>query len=154
MTASEDVATLESIFSSYDARPENLIPILQDVQDQLGYSSEEAVTRIAEYLGVSANQVYGVATFYSQFRFHPAGKRHMKVCTGTACHVRRSALILEALERKLRIAPGETTPDRQYSLESVACFGSCALAPVVVMDDRVYGRMTTTKTEKLIEGRR
>lgn len=154
MTASEDVAALDKVFSAYDARPENLIPILQDVQNELGYSSEEAVTRIAEYLGLSANDVYGVATFYSQFRFHAPGKHHMKVCMGTACHVRRSALILEALERKLGIASGQTTPDREYSLESVACFGSCALAPVVVKDDKVYGRMTTQKTEKLIEGKR
>jgi NADH:ubiquinone oxidoreductase subunit E len=154
MTATENVPTLESIFKCYDARPENLIPILQDVQNQLGYSSEEAVNRIAEYLELSPNDVYGVATFYSQFRFHPAGRHHMKVCMGTACHVRRSAMILEALERKLGIAPGETTTDREYSLESVACFGSCALAPVVVLDDKVYGRMTTRKTEKLIEGHR
>jgi NADH:ubiquinone oxidoreductase subunit E len=154
MAVAANVPTLESVISSYDQRCENLIPVLQDVQDQLGFLSEEAVSRVAEYLGLSPNDAYGVATFYTQFRFHPAGKNHIKVCLGTACHVRRSGLILEALTRKLGIAPGETTQDLKYSLESVACFGSCALAPVVVLDDKVYGRMTQRKTEKLIEGHR
>jgi len=150
MMVTASIPTLESVLSSYDQRRENLIPILQDVQDQLGFLSEEAVSRIAEHLGLSPNDVYGVATFYAQFRFHPSGKHHIKVCLGTACHVRRSGLILEALTRKLGIRSGETTEDLQYSLESVACFGSCALAPVVVVNDKVYGRMTTRKAEKLI----
>jgi NADH:ubiquinone oxidoreductase subunit E len=145
-------AELESILSRYDRRRRNLIPILQDTQDRMGYLPEDAVDRIARHLGLSANDVFGVATFYAQFRFHPPGKHHIKVCQGTACHVRGGNLILESVVRKLGIAPGETSADREYSLERVACFGSCALAPVVVIDDKVYGRLTPKKTEKLIEG--
>jgi len=154
MAETANAPTLESLLSSYDRRCENLIPVLQDVQNQLGFLSEEAVSEVAEYLALSPNDVYGVATFYAQFRFHPPGKNHIKVCLGTACHVRRSALILEKLTKMLHIGPGETTQDLEHSLESVACFGSCALAPVVVMNDKVFGRMTPRKTETLIEGKR
>lgn len=145
---------IQPVLAGYDRSRENLIPILQDVQDHLSFLSPEAVKSIADYLGLSENDVYGVATFYAQFRFHPPGKHHIKVCQGTACHVRGSGLILEAVTRRIGITSGETTEDRQFSLERVACFGSCALAPVVVVDDRVYGRMTPKKTEKLIEDNR
>lgn len=145
------MAGVESVLSKYDRRRENLIPILQDVQEEMGFLSEDAVNRIAEFLDLSANDVFGVATFYAQFRFHPPGKHHVKVCQGTACHVRGGLLILEAVVRKLGINPGETTEDLNFSLERVACFGSCALAPVVVIDDKVHARLTPKKTEKLIE---
>ncbi len=143
---------IEDVLARHDQGRDNLIPILQDVQDCLSYLSPEAVERIARHLGLSENDVFGVATFYAQFRFHPPGKHHVKVCQGTACHVRGSGLILESVVRRLGIAAGETTEDGNFSLERVACFGSCALAPVVVVDERVYGRMTARKTEKLIEG--
>lgn len=143
---------MDPIFSHHPPTRDSLIPILQDVQESQGYLSPEAVEATARYLNLSENDVYGVATFYAQFRFHPPGRHHIKVCQGTACHVRGSGLILESVTRALGIVPGETTPDGAYSLERVACFGSCALAPVVVLDDRVYGRMTTRKTQKLIEG--
>ncbi len=142
---------VERIMSRYERSRENLIPILQDVQDHLSYLPQEAIEEVAAYRDLSENDVFGVATFYAQFRFHPPGDHHIKVCQGTACHVRGSGLILESLMRKIGIGPGETTDDRKYSLERVACFGSCALAPVVVVDDKVYGRMTSKKTEKLIE---
>ena len=129
-----------------------MIPILQDVQDRISFLPEEAIVRIADHLGLSQNDVYGVATFYTQFRFRPPGRHHIKVCQGTACHVRGSGAILDRVVRKLGISPGETTPDGGYSIERVACFGSCALAPVVVVDEKVYGRMTSRKAEKLIEG--
>lgn len=143
---------IDEILRAYDRSRQNLIPILQDVQDRQSFLSPQAVQRVAQYLSLSENDVYGVATFYAQFRFHPPGKHHIRVCQGTACHVRGSGHILEALIRKIGISPGETTEDQQFSLERVACFGSCALAPVVVLDDKVYGRMTTKKTERLIEG--
>ncbi len=143
---------MDPIFSHHPPTRDSLIPILQDVQESQGYLSPEAVEATARYLNLSENDVYGVATFYAQFRFHPPGRHHIKVCQGTACHVRGSGLILESVTRALGITAGETTPDGAYSLERVACFGSCALAPVVVLDDRVYGRMTTRKTQKLIEG--
>jgi NADH-quinone oxidoreductase subunit E len=140
------------ILRKHERSRENLIPILQDIQDRMAYLSPEAIARTSEFLGLSENDVYGVATFYAQFRFHPPGKFHIKVCRGTACHVRGSGQIMEAVSRKIGIAPGETTEDHKFSLERVACFGSCALAPVVVVDEKVYGRMTSKKTEKLIEG--
>jgi len=143
---------VEAALSGYDRGRENLIPILQDVQDRITFLPQEAIVRIADHLGLSENDVFGVATFYTQFRFHPPGKRHIKVCQGTACHVRGSGAILDAVVRRLGVVPGETTTDGGYSLERVACFGSCALAPVMVVDEKVYGRVTSRKAEKLIEG--
>lgn len=145
---------VDQVLAGYGRSREYLIPILQDVQDSVSFLSPEAITQIADHLGLSENDVYGVATFYAQFRFHPPGRHHVKVCQGTACHVRGSGLILEAVTRKIGITPGETTEDGEFSLERVACFGSCALAPVVVVDDKVYGRMTSKRTEKLIEDNR
>jgi NADH-quinone oxidoreductase subunit E len=143
---------LQEIFESHNQSRENLIPLLQEIQDRKAYLSPESVSQVAEFLGISENDVYGVATFYAQFRFHPPGRHHIKVCEGTACHVRGSRLLVEEVTRKVGIAPGETTQDREFSLERVACFGSCALAPVVVMDEKVYGRVTTRKIQKLIQG--
>ena len=142
---------VDEVCANYDPDRQYLIPILQDVQDRSGYLSEEAIHRISEFLGLSENESCGVATFYAQFRFNPPGKHCVKVCQGTACHVRGSGLIRETVSRKLGIIPGETTPDLQFSLERIACLGSCALAPVVVIDDKVYGRMTARKVEKRIE---
>ena len=150
MSSVATTSAIESVLAHYDGKRQNLIPILQDVQDKTGFLSEEAVDKISAHLGLSANDVFGVATFYAQFRFHPPGKHHIKVCQGTACHVRGGNLILESVTRKLGIVSGETSEDHQFSLERVACFGSCALAPVVVIDDKVYGRLTPKKTEKLI----
>ena len=145
---------LQEILRFHNRSRENLIPILQEIQDQKAFLSPQSVGQVAEFLGISENDVYGVATFYSQFRFNPPGKHHIRVCEGTACHVRGSRLIVEAVTRKVGISPGETTQDREFSLERVACFGSCALAPVVVLDKKVYGRVTTRKMQKLIEGSR
>ena len=144
--------SVHEILNSHSQARENLIPILQEIQDRQTYLSSAAVGRVADYLKLSENDVYGVATFYAQFRFHPPGRHHIKVCDGTACHVRGSRLIVEEVTRKIGISPGETSRNRDFSLEKVACFGSCALAPVVVLDEKVYGRMTTRKMQKLIEG--
>ena len=142
---------VDDILARYAPDRDSLIPLLQDVQERLHYLSDDALSAVAEYLHLSENDVYGVATFYTQFRFTPPGLHHIKVCEGTACHVRGSGHILEAITRTTGIAPGETSADGRFSLERVACFGSCALAPVVVVDDKVYGRMTAPKTQKLIE---
>ena len=141
---------LETVLTQYDKERDNLIPLLQEMQERFQYLSPEAVQAVADHLELSANDVYGVATFYAQFRFVPPGLHHIKVCEGTACHVRGSDRILESISRATGIAPGQTSSDGQFSLERVACFGSCALAPVVVVDDKVYGRMTAAKTNKLI----
>ena len=143
--------SLEAILSQYAQNRESLIPLLQDIQEQFHYLAPEAITAVAAHLTLSENDVYGVATFYAQFRFIPPGLHHIKVCEGTACHVRGSDRILESISRSTGIAPCQTSEDGKFSLERVACFGSCALAPVVVVDDKVYGRMTAPKTQKLIE---
>jgi len=128
-----------------------LIPALQAVQEELGYLPSEAFDEIADLTGLSANTVYGVATFYAQFRFNKPGKHMVKVCLGTACHVCGAGRVKDALERDLAIKEGETTEDEQFSLESVRCFGSCALAPVMVVDDTAYGRVTDSKVIDILK---
>jgi NADH:ubiquinone oxidoreductase subunit E len=128
-----------------------LIPILQEVQESYGYVSPDAVDEIAAFTGVSPGEIFGVASFYAHFRFTKPGKHTIKICRGTACHVRGSSRILDATERQLKIKVGETTPDGLFSLEQVACFGCCALAPVVVVDKDVHGRMTSTKAQILLK---
>ena len=127
-----------------------LIPILQLVQQKLAYLPGEAIHLVADHLDISSSEVYGVATFYNQFRFNPPGKNPVKVCLGTACHVKGGDIILENFERKLEIKEGETTPDREFSVDRVACVGCCALAPVAVMGETVHGHMQPSKVEGLV----
>ena len=134
---------MNEVLSRYSGKGDELVPILQEVQEQFGYLPAEVMQQTAKFLHISDSTVFGVATFYAQFKFTPTGKRIVKVCRGTACHVRGGARILNEVERQLGITPGETTDDLEYSLETIACFGSCALAPIVVIDKTVYGRMTT-----------
>ncbi len=141
---------LAEVFVPYRGVRGALIPVLQKVQEELGYLSEEAVEEIARFLRMSKSEVYGVATFYAQFRFNRPGEHTIKVCLGTACHVRGGGRILETVERETGIQPGGTTEDYQFSLERVACFGSCALAPVMVVDKSVHGRMATTKVKQIL----
>jgi NADH-quinone oxidoreductase subunit E len=157
----EALRQISSKIESYEKHRKNLIPILQMMQEMAGYLPKEAIKIAARYLGIPECEVYGVATFYNQFRFHPPGKHHIRVCMGTACAVRGGAIILENFERKLNIHAGETTPDREFSLETVACVGCCALAPVSVFgethqgrldQETVHGHMTPSAVEGLIEG--
>jgi NADH-quinone oxidoreductase subunit E len=127
-----------------------LIPILQLIQQKLAYIPGEAIHLVADHLNISSSEVYGVATFYNQFRFNPPGKNPVKVCLGTACHVKGGDIILENFERKLEIREGETTPDREFSVDRVACIGCCALAPVTVVGETVYGHMQPSKVEGLV----
>ena len=151
----EEQAMLDDIASmlrGFDKKWGNLIPILQEIQEQYCYLAPSALRMVAEYLGLSPCDVYGVATFYNQFRFHPPGKHQIKVCLGTACHVRGGDIILENFERKLEIKAGETTPDREFSIDRVACVGCCALAPVALVDEAVHGHVAPSKVEGLILG--
>jgi len=141
---------LSPILIPYRGRRGALIPVLQKVQKELGYLAEEAVSEIAQFLGLSESEVYGVASFYAQFQFERQGEHIMKICEGTACHVGGSQLILEAVERQLGIQTGETTKDYKFTLERVACVGCCALAPVMIIDDTVYAQMTATKALKIL----
>ena len=141
---------LDEILSHYSGKRDELIPILQEAQEQFSYLPSEVMLRIAKFLQLSESTVFGVATFYAQFKFVPSGRRMVRVCRGTACHVRGGARVLREVEKQLGIKPGETTDDLEYSLETIACFGSCALAPVIVVDENVYGRMTTTKVGQIL----
>jgi NADH-quinone oxidoreductase subunit E len=142
---------LTDLLVRYDRNRDGLIPLLQDVQAHFGYVSEEAVEAIANHLDVSESCIYGVATFYTQFRFTRPGDHRVKVCLGTACHVRGGSQIMDELNRHLGIEAGQTTADYKFSLERVACFGSCALSPVVVVDSKVYGRMSPKKVKKILK---
>jgi NADH:ubiquinone oxidoreductase subunit E len=121
---------------------EAVIPLLQSAQAEFGYVPREAMDGIARTLRLPPAVVQGIATFYAQFRFHPPGRHKVTICRGTACHVRGSGRLLEELQALLKVRPQETTPDGSLTLDTVACFGSCALAPVVVVDEKVYGRQT------------
>jgi len=125
---------------------------LQETQEQFRYLPAEAMREIARFLRVPESTIYGVCTFYAQFKLTPLGRKIVKICRGTACHVRGGAKILEETEKLLGIKAGETTEDLEYTLETIACFGSCALAPVMVIDDNVHGRMTTSKVKSVITG--
>lgn len=155
MAAQNSGNNLTDIFAEYrdqnGAQKGALIPILQKVQGREGFLSEDSVNKIADFLKVSANEVYGVATFYAQFRFTQPGEHTVKVCLGTACHVRGGARLLEKLERDLRVKPGETTEDLIFSLESVSCLGACALGPLVVVDGKYLGQMNSEKLDKVLK---
>lgn len=142
---------LDSVLARYRRENSALIPLLQDVQEALGYLPPEAMSAIAEFLNIPESAVYGVATFYAQFYLTRQGRHRVKVCQGTACHVRGGRRIMDAVKKKLGIKPGETGADYKFSLERVACFGSCALAPVMVVDGKVYGRMTPQKAEQILK---
>ena len=144
-------ADIDSILALYpNAKRDSLIPLLQEVQHQHGYLSREAVNRIGKHLGLPTSKIYGVATFYNQFRFQPQGKNHVQVCRGTACHVKGSAAVLDAIKRELKIEPGQTSRDGQFSLEVVACIGACGLAPVICINGEFHAGVTTQKVDKIL----
>lgn len=140
------------ILEGFSADRSNLIPILQAVQRAEGHLSPGALEGIARKLRISENEVHGVASFYAQFRFHPPGDHHVHVCMGTACHVRGGEQILNTLEHRLGIRAGQTTPDRRYDLNRVACLGCCALAPVVKIDDAVHSQLTVLELRRIMDG--
>jgi iron-hydrogenase subunit gamma len=128
-----------------------LIPILQEVQQEQGFLSRESITEIGRYLELPASKIFGVATFYNQFRFHPLGKYHIQVCRGTACHVKGSAKLLDRICRLLELKPGQTTRDGLFSLEVVACIGACGLAPVISVNGEFHAGVDSRKAEKIIK---
>ena len=143
--------TLSEVLAPYQGQKGATIPVLQKVQEKIGYLPEEAFSEIAKFLGQTKNEIYGVASFYAQFRFERPGEHMVKVCQGTACYVQGGKRLLEAVEDELHLQTGKTTTeDYQFSVERVACFGSCALAPVMVVDKTVYGRMTPAKARQTL----
>lgn len=143
------LADLPRQLGAYKKDRSHLIPILQMIQKAIAFLPTEALHIVAAHLEISAAEVYGVATFYNQFRFTPPGKYPFKICLGTACHVKGGEIILENVERKLDIKEGETTPDREFSVERVACVGCCALAPVAMIGETIHGNMAPSKVEGL-----
>jgi NADH-quinone oxidoreductase subunit E len=142
---------VESILKNHPrAGRDALIPILQEVQEDHGYLSREAVTLIGRHLNLPTTKIYGVATFYNQFRFQPRGKYHFMVCRGTACHVKGSARALEMAQKYLKLKPGQTSRDRLFSLEVVACLGACGLSPVVNLNGEFHAKVTPKKLSKII----
>ncbi len=140
------------IISRHPASRDYLIPILQDIQEEFGYLSRESIRYVSEYLKLPEAKIFGVATFYNQFKLNPPGKFQIQVCRGTACHVKGSSNVLEAFKTELGIDVGETTKDGLFSLEIVACLGACSIAPVVKVNDQFYGRLDSRdKVEKLIK---
>lgn len=137
--------------SNFKGKPNEVIPMLQAVQDEAGYLPEEAIREIADLIGIPESKVYGTATFYSQFYFSPRGRHSIKVCLGTACHVRGGMQVMDALERELGIKAGETTADFKFNLERVNCVGSCALAPVVMVGENVFGRLVPKQAKEVLE---
>jgi NADH-quinone oxidoreductase subunit E len=129
----------------------SLIPILQEVQEKHGYLSKDAIVQIGRHLRLPASKIYGVATFYNQFRFQPLGNYHIQVCRGTACHVKGSATVLDALRQELEIEAGETSRDGLFSLEVVACIGACGLAPLITVNGEFFAGMTPKKVRSLLE---
>jgi NADH-quinone oxidoreductase subunit E len=142
---------LNEIMSSYQGKKEELIPILQQIQQVFGYLPEPAMEKIAKFLKLPESTVFGVGTFYAQFKLVPSGRNIIKVCRGTACHVRGGARILREVEKNLGIKPGESSPDLEYCFETVACIGACALAPTMVVNNETHGQMTTKKAAEVLE---
>ena len=152
LTEADIQEKLREIFSRYHGDKQELIPILQETQGQFRYLPAEAMREISRFLHIPLSTIYGVSTFYAQFKLTPMGRKVIRICRGTACHVRGGAKILEETEKLLGIKAGETTDDLEYTLETIACFGSCALAPVMVIDDTVHGRVTANKVKSIIAG--
>lgn len=147
--------SIESILKKYDnCNRDSLISLLQDIQENEGYLSEEAIVKTGKKLKIPTSKIYGVATFYNQFRFEPTGKYHVMVCRGTACHVLGSLTVLQELEKVLKIKAGQTTHDGLFSIEVVACMGACGLAPVININGTFYAKVTAESIKEIIESYR
>ena len=145
-----NVSSFKTDLLHYKNEPGALIPLLQSAQSAEGYIRESAIDEISETLGIPTADIYGVITFYSQFRTKPLGKYLIKVCDGTACHVNGSTSIISAIEDELQLSGGDTTDDGIFTLQRVACLGCCSLSPVIMINDDTHGRLTTKKVQQLI----
>ncbi|MFO8234229.1 MAG: NADH-quinone oxidoreductase subunit NuoE [Bacteroidales bacterium] len=146
-----DLSLLDPLIEKLKNKKGNLIPLLQGAQDIYGYIPYDAFLKLSESTGIDLTEMYGVATFYTQFRLNPVGKHIIKVCHGTACHVQNAGTITEALQDALKVEDGETTEDSLFTLESVACLGCCSLAPVMMIDGNTYGKLTGKNAVKIVK---
>ncbi len=147
----EDLSRLDHLIEKYRGKKGNMIPLLQGTQETFGYIPRAAFEKLANETGLNLSDMYGVATFYAQFRLNPVGKHIVKVCHGTACHVQNANAITEAIQESLKVKDGETTDDGLFTLESVACLGCCSLAPVMMIGDDTFGKLTGTESVKIIK---
>jgi NADH-quinone oxidoreductase subunit E len=146
-----DIVRVEAILSKYDGEPYDLIPVLQDIQDQFNYLPKDELKEVAQRLSVPLTQAYSVATFYKMFSLIPKGEHQLKVCLGTTCHLRGGPRLLDSVSSRLGVEVGYTSKDGQFSLETVGCLGSCAQAPVMMIDDRYFARVTVDKVPKILK---
>lgn len=151
MPANTDLSLLEPILQRHEGQEDALITMLQEIQAVYSYLPEEVLKRLSDHFMVPLSRIYAVATFYAQFYLTPRGRNTIRICRGTACHVRGGERILEAVERELGIKEGETTDDLEYSLETVACIGACALAPTMVVNEATHGKMTPGKVTEIFK---
>lgn len=147
----EDLTQLDAVIAKYKGKKGSLIPLLQGAQDTMGYISSAAFQYLSDHTNYPVSELYGVATFYSQFRLKKAGKNIIKVCHGTACHVQNASALTDALKEELKVEDGETTEDGMFTLEAVACLGCCSLAPVMMIGDETYGKLNGAKASKIIK---
>ena len=146
-----NTAKVIEICQSHDKpSSEGLIPILQEIQDSFGYLPSEILMEVSDYTKIPASQIYGVATFYEQFHLEPRGRHTIKCCRGTACHVKGGSEIINAIKNELDTEEGGTTEDMKFTFETVACLGTCFLAPVIMIDNNYYGNLTADKISKII----
>ena len=142
---------LQSVFASFKGEKNELIPVLQEVQEEIGYLPEEAMRAVARFVRVSESKVFGVATFYARFHLNPRGKHIIRLCCGTACHVRGAMKVADKVKDTLKVGVGETTEDMNFTYEEVACIGACGLAPVMTIDDKTFGKLDPDKTKGIIQ---
>lgn len=145
-----DFDKIDAVLHEFEGRKGSLIPILQKTQAQLGFLSKEAMEYISKKTPIPVSEIYGVATFYTQFRMHPIGKNIIRICHGTACHVANAIKISEAVYEELKVEPGGTTKDLKFTVEEVACLGCCSLAPVIMINDKAFGRLTPGKIKDIL----
>jgi len=151
MAEAQDLSRLDSVFEKHRGEEGALIPVLQEAQGIYGYLSQEVLVTIAERLHIPVSRVFGVVTFYAQFYTTPRGRNTVRVCRGTACHVRGGKSVLKAVQQALGIGEGETTSDFKFTFETVACLGACALSPVLLVNKNYYGKLTPAKVEKVLK---
>ncbi len=148
-----DFGKLPEIFGRYAQSPASLIAVLQDIQREYHYLPKEALRETAKWLAIPLSKVYSVSTFYNAFSLVPRGKKVIRVCVGTACHIRGASLIQQQFESMLNIKAGQTTPDREHTLEVVACVGACAMAPVVIVDEKYHGSFSVSNVRKILKAK-
>ena len=145
--------SIEGILHKYQAgKKESLIPLLQDIQRETGFLTDSTLNEVSSYMGIPLNKIYGVATFYDQFRFVKKGRYHIQICRGTACHFYRSSVLQAAIEKTLQVRAGQTTKDGKFSLEVVNCLGACSNTPVMTINGKPYGDVTPDRLQKILSG--